>query len=58
VDFCYQKHGYPNANKPHATSNAVVSEGSSDSQSIGEGNSAISQTGLTQEQYDHLVSLL
>lgn len=36
VDFCYQKHGYPNANKPHAASNAVVSEGSSDSQSINE----------------------
>ena len=58
VDFCYQKHGYPNANKSHASSNVVASESSIDSQSIGEGPSSISQTGLTQEQYVHLVSLL
>ncbi|KEH29684.1 hypothetical protein MTR_4g048330 [Medicago truncatula] len=58
VDFCYQKHGYPNANKSLAASNVVTTESSTDSQSIGEGSSSISQTGLTQEQYVHLVSLL
>ena len=58
MDFCYQKYGYPNANKSHAASNDVPSEGSVDSQCLGEGNSSISQTGLTQEQYVHLVSFL
>jgi hypothetical protein len=58
MDLCYQKHGYPNANKVPASSNAVTTESSTDSQSIGEGSSSISQTGLTQEQYVHLVSLL
>jgi len=58
VDFCYMKHGYPNANKLYATSNVVASEGIADSQLVGEGSSIVSQTGLTQEQYGHLVALL
>jgi len=58
MDFCYMKHGYPNANKSHASSNVVVNEGNTDSQKDGEGSSIISQTSLTQEQYGHLVALL
>jgi len=58
VDFCYMKHGYPNAHKSHASSNVVVNEGNVDSRKDGEGSSIISQTGLTQEQYGHLVALL
>jgi hypothetical protein len=41
VDFGYQKHGYPNANKSHAFSNFVASESSIDFQSISEGSSSI-----------------
>lgn len=54
LEFCYQKHGFPNANKGSGSTNAVNSEGVPESQ----GSSAISQIGLTQEQYVHLVSLL
>lgn len=47
VDYCYQKHGYPNANKLVASSNVVNSEHAVDSTTSSEGNSSISQTGLT-----------
>jgi len=58
VEYSYQKHGYPNANKSVASSNAVNSEHAMDSNTSSEGISSVSQTGLTQEQYVHLVSLL
>ena len=58
VEYCYQKHGYSNANKPVASSNVVNSEHAMDSHTSSEGSSSASQTGLTQEQYVHLVSLL
>jgi len=58
VEYCYQKHGYPNANKHISSSNIVAYENVVDSHTSSEGSSTISQTGLTQEQYVHLVSLL
>jgi hypothetical protein len=58
VDYCYQKHGYLNGNKGNASSNAMNSDTASQSQVTIEGSSAISQTGLTQDQYVHLLSLL
>ena len=58
VDYCYQKHGYPNGNKGNSSSNAMNSDTASQSQVTTEGSSAISQTGLTQHQYVHLLSLL
>ena len=58
VEYCYQKHGYPNANKPVASSNVVNSNHAMDFTTSSEGTSTVSQTGLTQEQYVHLVSLL
>ena len=58
MEFCYQKHGFPSANKGTSSTNAVNSDGVSDSQGVVIGSSAISQTGLTQDQYTHLVSLL
>jgi len=58
VDFCYQKHGFPNANKGTSSTNVVNSEVVLDSQGVAAGSSTISQTSLTQDQYAHLVSLL
>lgn len=58
VAFCYQKNGFPNANKGTPSTNVVNSYGVPDSQGVVEGSSAISQTGLAQDQYVHLVSLL
>ena len=51
-------HGYPNAHKHVASSNAIASEPIVNPTTSSEGSSSISQTGLTQEQYVHLVSLL
>jgi len=50
VEYCYQKHGYPNTNKPVASSNVVNSKHAMDSISTtsSEGTSSVSQTGLTQ----------
>jgi len=58
MEYCYQKHGYPNANKLVASSNVVNSEHALDSHTSSEGSSSVSQTSLTQEEYVHLVSLL
>jgi len=60
VEFCYQKHGYPNSYKSISSANATnaSSSGTTDIQPV---NSAIDNpplTGLTQEHYNHLVSLL
>jgi len=57
LEFCYQKHGYPNLVKP----NPSVNDSSSDTVDVKNAHSAIdtsSSTGLTQEHYNHLVSLL
>lgn len=57
VEFCYQKHGYPNSFKPNSSVNAS----SNDYEDVRNATSAIdtsSSTGLTQEHYNHLVSLL
>ena len=60
VEFCYQKHGYPNSYKSNSSANATNAALASvaDIQPV---NSAIDNppfTGLTQELYNHLVSLL
>jgi hypothetical protein len=57
VKFRYQKHGYPHSYKSNSSANAT-SAGPADIQPV---NSAIDNppfTGLTQEHYNHLVSLL
>jgi len=54
VEFCYQKHGYPNSYKSNSSANSA-SASSTDNQPV---NSAIDNsppTSLTQEHYNHLV---
>jgi len=58
VDFCYKKHGFSNANKGSPSTHAVNPEAVPESQGVVVGSSTISQTGLTQDQYAHLVTLL
>ncbi|RHN78291.1 putative retrotransposon gag domain-containing protein [Medicago truncatula] len=56
VEFCYQKHGYPNFYKPNSSANAS-SSGPANTQHV---NSAIDNapcTGLTQEHYNHILTL-
>jgi hypothetical protein len=50
IDFCYQKHGYPNVNKKISHANAASSEALNASNSFG-------STGLSQKKMDQLVSL-
>jgi len=38
VEFCYQKHGFPNANKGTPSTNAVTSDGVSDSPGVAAGS--------------------
>jgi len=57
VDFCYEKHGYPTKEKPR--SNAMVQAPSDELPSSASLNASTgSTTGLSQEQYTQLVSLL
>jgi len=51
VNFCYQKHGYPNVNKHNSQVNVTSSETSDTSNNFG-------IVGLNQEKIDELVSLL
>jgi hypothetical protein len=60
VETCYQKHGFPPFNKPKPSANASIHE-ASDVKPVNNGaeaSSSSSSTGITQEQYTHLVSLL
>jgi len=62
VDFCYQKHGYPNFIKQQARTSANnISQVDSDASSSNASNlnvSVTSNTGLSQEQFTQLESLL
>jgi len=59
VDFCYEKHGYPNGNKPQPRSNNMVQAKTDDNTSSASLNASTSSTiGISQEQYAQLVSLL
>ena len=60
MDFCYQKHGYHNINKQQSRVNVVSQENfdASNSSSYSLLNSTSSNTGLSQDQYAQLVSLL
>ena len=42
VEYCYQKHGYPNAHKPAASSNVVASKHVTTPPTSSEGSSSIS----------------
>jgi hypothetical protein len=53
VDSCYAKHGHPNVNKGNNDSN-----GSRSANSVTEEGNSGSNTGLSQDQYDQLVTLL
>ena len=62
MDFCYQKHRYPNVIKQQARTSANnIAQVDSDASSSHASNlnvSANSTTGLSQEQFTQLVSLL
>jgi len=59
VDFCYEKHGYPNGNKPQPRSNNMLQAKTDDNTSSASLNASTSSTiGISQEQYAQLVSLL
>jgi hypothetical protein len=60
VETCYQKHGFPPFNKPKPSANASIHEASDvkPMNNVAEASSSSSSTGITQEQYTHLVSLL
>jgi hypothetical protein len=56
VEFCYAKHGHPNVNKGNSSHHE--SNGSRSANSVAEEGSSSTNTGLSQVQYDQLVSLL
>jgi len=59
IEFCYQKHGHPNFQKQNASVNASSSNDEVEAQSWGSSEaSSSSGTTISQEKYDHLVSLL
>jgi len=51
VDFCYQKHGFPNVNRPNSQANATSGD-------VSEGNTSSGVFGLSQDKMDQLVALL
>jgi hypothetical protein len=51
VDYCYQKHGFPNVNKQNSQVNASSSD-------VSEVNTSTGVSGLSQEKVDQLVALL
>lgn len=60
IEFCYLKHGHPNINKSHNSTNATTAEifEASKSSSTTDMVTIGSNFSLTQEKYDHLVTLL
>jgi len=60
VEFCYLKHGHPNVNKSHNSTNATTAEISEASKSSSTTDMVAtgSNFSLTQEKYNHLVTLL
>jgi len=57
VEFFYQKHGYPNSFKPNSSANASSTD-TTDGKIAHSAIDNASTTGLTQEHYNHFVSLL
>ena len=51
VDFCYQKHGFPNVNRPNSQANATSSD-------VSDVNNSSGVSGLSQDKMDQLVALL
>ncbi|GAU11490.1 hypothetical protein TSUD_344800 [Trifolium subterraneum] len=61
VDFCYAKHGHPNVHKGNASvhaSNGEVAETRFANSVTEVGSSSSNATGLSQDKYDQLISLL
>jgi hypothetical protein len=56
VEFCYAKHGHPNVNRGNGVQND--SNNSRSTNSVTEVTGSNTNTGLTQDQYNQLVSLL
>lgn len=60
IEFCYQKHGHPNFTKASSSSHVANAETSEASKPINSSDvvAVSSNFSLTQEKYNHLVSLL
>jgi len=51
VDFCYQKHGFPNVNRPNSQANATSGD-------VSDVNTSSGVSGLSQDKMEQLVALL